>query len=285
MSPVKEGQGSRTAERVAERRAQHQVLDVPAVFVDPLALRIIDPPVAARIRENPQAFNDSLLSPFLRAAFAVRSRLAEDQLAVAVAGGVSQYVVLGAGFDTFAYRNPFSNLRVFEVDHPATQAAKRRRLAEAGIAVPESVTYVSTDFASQSLGESLSRAGFREDAPAFVSWLGVVPYLELEAIAATLRFVGALEPTSAIVFDYGTDPSSLSWIGRRVFSRMARRVAAIGEPWKTFFKPEELLDLLRMCGFTQIKDYDPKELNGLYFAGRRDRLRIGEMLHIALAVV
>src|ERR1051325_11061254 len=112
---MKDGQASRTAERVAQRRAAHQVLDQPPVFVDPLASRVIAAEAADRLRARPEEFNDSRLAPYLRAAFAVRSRFAEDELARAVERGMTQYVVLGAGFDTFAYRNPFPELRVFEV--------------------------------------------------------------------------------------------------------------------------------------------------------------------------
>src|SRR6185437_1053437 len=128
---------------------------------------------------NPADHDRSPLAPYLRAAFAARSRFAEDALRDAVARGVEQYVVLGAGFDTFAYRNPFPSLRVFEVDHPATQARKRQRLAEARIDVPPFATFVPVDFATTSLADGLTNAGFRKDAAAFVSWLGVVPYLEL----------------------------------------------------------------------------------------------------------
>lgn len=280
---MKQGQGSRTAERVAERRAQHQVLDDPPVFVDPLALRIIDPEVAARLASDPRDFDRSLVAPFLRAAFAARSRFAEDELAMAVRAGLSQYVVLGAGFDTFAYRNPFPSLRVFEVDHPATQAVKRERLARAGI--DGRVTFVPVDFSRDSLSERLSEAGFDGHAAAFFSWLGVVPYLELDSIRATLSFVGSLARQTAIVFDYGTPPSQLSLAGRLVYERLAKRVAAIGEPWKTFFAPEELLGLLRACGFSRAHDHGPGELNRRYFSGRADGLRIGEMLHIAKGVV
>jgi len=282
---VRTGQGSRTAERVAERRAAHQLLDAPLVFDDPLALRIIDPETATRLRAHPQEFNRSRLSPYLRAVFAVRSRIAEDELRLAAERGVLQYVVLGAGFDTFAYRNPFPTLRVFEVDHPATQAAKRRRLAAAAIEIPHTMTFVPTDFASMSLADALGAAGFNAAEPAFFSWLGVVPYLERDAIESTLRFVASLPHGTAIVFDYGASPSSLSWLGRLIFNRMAKRVAAVGEPWKTFFAPEDLVVMLRAVGFSTVEDSGPAALNARYFNGRADGLRIGEMARIAKAVV
>jgi len=266
--------GSRTAERVAARRAAHQLLDKPLVFDDPLALRIAAP--------DPDR---SPLAPYLRAAFAARSRFAEDELRDAVARGVEQYVVLGAGFDTFACRNPFPSLRVFEVDHPATQARKRERLAEAEIAVPPSAVFVPIDFATTPLAEALAVAGFRADAPAFVSWLGVVPYLELAAIRDVLAFVASLPAGTTIVFDYGIPPASLSARGRAVFEWMAQRVAAAGEPWKTFFTPPDLMAMLREIGFAEVAGFGPAELNARYFDGRGDGLRLGEMAHMIRAVV
>src|SRR4051794_26740116 len=148
---MREGKASRTADRVAERRAAHQVRDRPLVLDDPIALRVIDPEVARMLREHPPEREASLVGPYLRAFFVMRSRFAEDALADAVRRGVRQYVVLGAGFDTFAYRNPFPELRVFEVDHPDTQAVKRRRLADAGIEIPSSLTFVSIDFNTTAL--------------------------------------------------------------------------------------------------------------------------------------
>jgi methyltransferase (TIGR00027 family) len=282
---MKDNQGSWTAVRVAERRALHQLIDEPRVFDDPLAVRILGAETERQMRATPQAYDRSPLSPYLRAAFVARSRFAEDELAVAVARGVRQYIVLGAGYDTFAYRNPYPDLRVFEVDHPATQAAKRQRLTEVGIEVPPSLTYVPIDFAQTSLPEVLAASGFDDQKPAFVSWLGVVPYLELDAIRATFRFITALPKGTTLVFDYGSQPSDLGLVGRFVFKRMAARVEAAGEPWKTFFAPADLLALLRESGFSLAEDSGPDDLNARYFAGRKDRLRIGKMAHLAKAVV
>ena len=271
---MNEERGSRTAERVAARRAAHQLLDKPVVFDDPLALRIAAPDE-----------DRSPLAPYLRAAFAARSRFAEDELRDAVMRGVGQYIVLGAGFDTFAYRNPFPSLRVFEVDHPATQTRKRQRLAEAHIAVPPSAVFVPIDFATTPLAEALAGAGFRADAPAFVSWLGVVPYLELAAIRDVLAFVASLPAGTTIVFDYGIPPASLSARGRAVFEWMAQRVAAAGEPWKTFFAPPDLIALLHEIGFGEVAGFGPAELNARYFDGRSDGLRLGEMMRMMRATV
>src|SRR5947207_3543514 len=188
---MRDDRASRTAERVAERRAAHQLLDKPTVFDDPLAIAIVDRDAALR--------DQSPLDPYLRAAFAARSRFAEDELGEAYRRGIRQYVVLGAGFDTFAYRNPFAGLRVFEVDHPATQAAKRARLAGAAIRVPDDVVFVPVDFASTSLADALNVSG-----PALFSWLGVVPYLERDAIETTLRYVASVPAGTTAAVDYGT---------------------------------------------------------------------------------
>ena len=282
---MQEGKASRTADRVAERRAAHQVRDRPLVLDDPIALRVIHPEVARALREHPPKHETSLVGPYLRAFFVMRSRFAEDELALAVGGGVRQYVVLGAGFDTFAYRNPFPELRVFEVDHPDTQAIKRQRLTEAGIDIPALLTFVSIDFATTALADALHAAGFDPSAPAFFSWLGVVPYLERPAIDATFRFIAALPQGTAVVFDYAVPPETLSWAGRLIYRQMAKRVAAVGEPWKTFFDPKELMAHLRRLGFTSAEDFDGDALNERYFKGRTDRLKVGGMGHMAMARV
>ena len=165
---VREGEPSRTAFGAAALRAAHQD-DPHPIFTDPLARQILGD------EELPdRAWDQSRLRLFV----AVRHRFAEDALAGAVARGTRQVVVLGAGLDTFAYRNPFPDTQVFEVDHPATGAWKRERLAETGIAVPGNVTYVAVDFERDALGERLAAAGFDGARPAFFLWLGVVPYLE-----------------------------------------------------------------------------------------------------------
>jgi methyltransferase (TIGR00027 family) len=282
---VQEGQASLTADRVAERRAAHQVRDRPLVFEDPLALRIIRPEVARELRERPLAHESSLVAPYLRAFFAMRSRFAEDALGDAVARGVRQYVVLGAGFDTFAYRNPYPDMRVFEVDHPATQATKRERLASGEIAIPSSLTFVSIDFATTALDVAFRDAGFNAVAPAFFAWLGVVPYLERPAIDQTLSFIASLPSGTAVVFDYSVPPESLPWMSRLVVHRMAKRVAAVGEPWKTFLDPSELLRDLHALGFSKAEDFDGDALNRRFFAGRSDRLKVGKGGHMAMASV
>src|SRR5206468_716406 len=133
--------------------------------------------------------------------------------------GVAQYVVLGAGFDTSAYRPPCSttpSLRVFEVDHPNTQAVKRERLAAAQIEIPANLTYIAADLARVPLRDALGDGGFDLAATAFVSWLGVIPYLTLEAITATLTLLGSLPAGLEVVFDYGIPPSELNFVARMI---------------------------------------------------------------------
>jgi methyltransferase (TIGR00027 family) len=276
---------SRTAEGVAARRAVHQLLDTPAVFTDPLAIRLLHPKIAASLRERLRTRERSSVARYLRAFLAARSRLAEDHVDAAVQRGVSQYVILGAGFDTFAYRNPHSNLHVYDVDHPATQVVKRRRLAAVQIAIPASVSYVSADLGEVPLAEALASSTFDSSRPAVFAWLGVVPYLELASIKAVLAYVATLPVGTEIIFDYGVPPRSLNFVARFFYRRIAKRVEAAGEPWKSFFTPQEMCDVLRECDFSIIHDFGAKEINARYFTNRSDRLRVGSAGRIVTAVV
>ena len=234
----------------------------------------------AALRADPNAAADSRA---LRAFLAVRSRVAEDGLADAVARGVRRYVLLGAGLDTFAYRNPHPDLRVFEVDHPDTQAMKRRRLAAAGIAVPSHVTYVGIDFATDALGPTLRAAGL--EPPAFFAWLGVTPYLETDVVLATLDAVAPFATGGGgIVFDYSVPASSLSPERRRAFAALSARVAAAGEPFRSAFEPSVLRAALGRIGLGTIDDLGPDELNARYFAGRPDGLAIMGGAHVVTAI-
>jgi methyltransferase (TIGR00027 family) len=277
------GRPSATAFRVAMRRAAHQVLDSPRVLEDPVALRIVGRARAESLRTDRRTY-DSRFARRLRAFLVARSRCAEDALAEAVARGVKQYVILGAGLDTFAYRNPFpaGTLRVFEVDHPATQAWKVELLRKTGIAIPDGVTFVPVDFASQSLDERLSGSGFDAAAPAFYSWLGVTMYLEREAVLSTLRGIAAA-PGGGIVFDYAISPATLNWFERWVYRGMARRVAAVGEPWRATFVPAELVHTLRELGFADVRDLRAREINARYFAQRADGLGVGTLAGLIAA--
>lgn len=276
---------SRTAEAVAARRAAHQVLDTPPVFTDPLAIHVLHPKIAANFRTRLRTHECSTVARYLRAFLAARSRIAEDHLESAVQRGVFQYVLLGAGFDTFAYRNPHSTVHVYEVDHPATQAVKRRRLAVAKIDIPVNVSHVSVDLAKVPLAEALAASTFDSSQPAVFAWLGVLPYLDLSSIKAVLSYVAARTEGTEIVFDYGVPPRSLNLVARFFYRRMAKRVEAAGESWRTFFTPQEMRNVLRECGFSIIHDLGASEINARYFAGRSDRLRVGSAGRIVIAVV
>jgi methyltransferase (TIGR00027 family) len=269
---------SRTAYVVAMRRAAHQLFDQPKVFDDPLAVPILGPGAEERLRSTPRFGNR--VGRAVRASMAARSRYAEDQLARAVERGTKQYVVLGAGLDTFAYRNPHRSrdLRVFEVDYPATQEWKRERLAGAGIAIPESLTFAAVDFEHQTLAEGLREAGFDATQPAFFSWLGVTMYLGPEAVMGTLRFIASGRPGGGVVFDYMVPREMLSWTGRVIQSALSRRVARAGEPFRTFFSPEQLRTELETMGFHSIENLGAAEINARYFAGRADGLRVPGLL-------
>ncbi len=276
---------SATALGVAMGRAAHQIVDRPTVFDDPLALRIAGADADPARQLDPRWRARTPAASRLRAFLAARSRHAEDALHAAVARGARQYVLPGAGLDTFAYRNPYSagTLRVFEADHPATQHWKRARLAEAGIAVPESVAFAPVDFENESLEDGLRRAGFDNGQITFFSWLGVTPYITRRAVDSTLRFVASLPAGTGIVFDYAVPPTSLDPGACAAFEGLARRVAAAGEPFRTFFEPCALAEILRAVGFGEIEDLGPEALNARYFLGRADGLRVAGAAHIVNA--
>jgi methyltransferase (TIGR00027 family) len=281
---MEEGKFSRTARRVAIRRAAHQLLDEPRVLDDPLASRIIGVEAERELRSNPK--EDHAFARAFRAFMAARSRFAEDELARAVGQGVTQYVVLGAGLDTFAYRNPHAGLRVFEVDHPDTQAWKRKQLREAGITIPPSLTFVPIDFERQTLGDGLGQCGFNANAAAFFSWLGVTPYLTREACMSTLSFIANMPRGSGIVFDFAVDPALLNAGQRQALDALSQRVARYGEPFQLFFDPGKLQDELKQMGFHRTEFLQGKELNERYFKDRKDGLLVrGSIGHLMAAWV
>jgi len=269
---MEEGKFSRTAHRVAIRRAAHQLLDQPRVLDDPLAIRIIGADAAEELQSNPKEHPG--FSRAFRAFMAVRSRYAEDELARAVGQRVNQYVVLGAGLDTFAYRNPWQSLHVFEVDHPATQAWKHERLNAAAIAIPASVTYVPVDFERQTLSAGLEAAGFRTALPAFFSWLGVTPYITRQSCMATLAFIANMPLSSGVVFDFAVDPALLNVGQREAFDALSTRVARLGEPFQLFFHPQKLESELKNLGFHRTELLQRDEINARYFKDREDGLLV-----------
>lgn len=216
----------------------------------------------------------------LQAHVLVRSRYAEDQLEAAVARGVRQFVSLGAGYDTFAYRQPAwaQPLRIFEVDQSATQQAKRQRLDAAGVPVPDNGTYVAADFRRETLAEALVRSGFDVSVPTFVSCLGVLVYLDRSACEAIFRFAASLAHTSEIVATFRqqrntTDPSAL-----------AAAAAAHGEPWISAFEPDALREELLAMGFGAVTLITGSELDVRYTLRRTDGLRPPQRMMMLSAV-
>ena len=183
-------------------------------------------------------------------------------------------MVLGAGLDTFAYRNPHPGLRVFEVDHPATQAWKREQLQAAGIGIPAALTFVPIDFERQTLAEGLGQSGFDLSAAGFFSWLGVTPYLTREASMITLSFVAKMPAGSGVVFDFAVDPALLNAGQREALDALSRRVARYGEPFQLFFDPGRLQDELKEMGFHRTEFLQGKDLNARYFKDREDGLLV-----------
>jgi methyltransferase (TIGR00027 family) len=261
---------SRTALRVALRRAAHQLFDRPLIFKDPVAVPILGRRYAEELRRTPLR-TDRPFSVALRAFLVARSRYAEDTLARAVANGVRQYVLLGAGLDTFAYRNPYPNLRVFEVDHPATQQWKRELLAEGNIVIPPSLTYAPVDFENQALPAQLAAVGFDASAPALFAWLGVTMYLTLTAFRTTIQFIAAQQPGSGVVLDYSQPREALPFLERLGHDSLAARVKLAGEPFQLFFTPGQAA--AELAAFHNIEDLGTEQINQRYFPGRTDQLR------------
>jgi methyltransferase (TIGR00027 family) len=284
---VKPDGPSRTAIRVALRRATHQLIDRPVVFEDPLALRVIGAGWRAQVEADPHRFDRGWFARYLRTFLAARHRFSEDHFREALARGVRQYVLLGAGYDTSALRFGAAQpgLRAFEIDHPATQRVKRARLLESDVAVPPNVSFVPVDFEREALPEKLAAAGFDTSAATFFAWLGVTMYLTRAAFDETIRFVAARPPGSAVVFDY-TLALRLQGMRRRFFFElMALRLRAIGEPWILAFAPDELTRDLRALGFGGIEDLGDTELTERYFRGRDDGLRVSSAARIVYAEV
>ncbi len=252
-----EGQFSRTAIGAAGHRAAHQVLDGASLFVDPLATRILGKDLDSAVADGSDPARRRL-----RLFIALRSRIAEDAARRAIGEGVRQIVVLGAGLDTFGYRvGSIEALRVFEVDHPATQAEKRRRLAEAEIAVPSHLLYAPCDFETRSLNQALEDAGFDPLAAAFFIWLGVTPYLTSAAVEATLRYLAGLPGGAEIVFDYVNPPETIEADEARArHERLSARVAALGEQFRGYFETADLHRRLADLGFDDVEDWGPRRI-------------------------
>ena len=254
---MKLNEPSRTALMVARQRAAHQMLDHGSILYDPFAIKIL--------REDEidvlQFANQHPLASIGRLFTTARSRIAEDALSGAVERGVRQIVILGAGLDTFALRNPHGahEIRIYEVDHPATQAWKRQRLAEVQIALPPWLILVPVDFERDDVGEKLVAAGFQQNSPAFFTWLGVVPYLTQDAVGRTLDCMSSIQ-NSEVVFDYMEPPEAFSEELRQLETARTEQLKKMDERSASRFEPAGMAALLRSHGFRAIEDISFQEI-------------------------
>ena len=247
---MKSDEPSHMALMVARQRAAHQLLDHGAILYDPYAVRIL----GEHEDHVLQAFNSHPMMSMGRLFTAARSRIAEDALARAVERGVRQVVILGAGLDTFALRNPHAaRISIFEVDHPATQAWKRQRLVGAELAPPPWLTFVPVDFERDDLQQKLSSAGFQRTSVAFFTWLGVVPYLTRDAIDDTLGYIASV-PNSEVVFDYSEPPETFTEDVRAYEAARMAQLEKINEQWVNRFEPAGVAAILRSHGFDDMED-------------------------------
>ena len=296
---MEEGKASVTAKVIAMFRAAHLLWDDrPKIFEDTLALqlsgceneaalRVQLDGIESEIAQNTDPHLALTLRRSLTGTVLVRSRYLEDEVEQAVARGVSQYVILGAGLDSFAYRRSdlAKALKVFEVDHRATQGWKTSRLQEAGVELPPNLSLVPVDFEKNSLIDSLRTNGYQTGAPGIFSWLGVTMYLTSDAIFGTLQAIAALKPGTEIIFEYNVPRELLDESGQRLHAALTAFVAARGEPQQSFFEPADLAEQVRKLGFAEISDVGPGEVESRYFAGRSDDLRPLAFVHLMRARV
>jgi len=274
---------SRTAAGVASLRAVHQLVDgTPKILDDPAIVRLLDAQTMAALHAAREQMQSRAVRA-LRSHVVLRSRWAEDRLRAAVERGVRRYVILGAGYDTFIVRQPAwaCDLRIVEVDRAAIQRAKRARLAEVGLAPPANASFLEVDFERETLASALARAGVDTDTPTFFSWLGVTMYLTELAIDAVLRTVASYARQSEIVLTFAQpaerDPEHDG-------PTLAERAAAVGEPWLSYFTPDQIEQKLRDAGFATVEFLTPERAQAEYFAGREDRLPVPRRTSLVSAV-
>jgi methyltransferase (TIGR00027 family) len=267
----------------AVARALHREEPMPSVLDDQLALPLAGEEGSALMERLRSEVPAPILLAFSRWV-CVRARLPEDVVERAVAEGVRQYVILGAGLDSFAYRRGdlLDRLRVYEVDHPASQSWKRARLADLDIECPANLVFAPVDFETQTLREGLEGSGFDFSVPAVFSWIGVTMYLTLQAIEATLATVAACAAGTRIVLTYNRPRSALEGAGLAAENVFAEIASQMDEPFVSVFEPAEAEELVRRCGFADIVHFGPPEALHAYFAGRDDvRLHGAQRLIVA----
>jgi methyltransferase (TIGR00027 family) len=270
---------SHTALGTAYLRAAHQLLESkPFLFDDPVALPLLGPEGLKLIQDTADNYRTPEMLA-LRAHVVLRSRFTEDRLTAAVSRGITQYVILGAGFDTFALRQPpwAKNLKIIEVDHSGTQTMKRSYINAAGLTMPGNAVFADIDFERESLLDGLLRHNISMDKPTFFSWLGVTMYLREDAVDAVLRSVARFPVDSEIVLTFLTQSSDSP-------SPLAQRVANLGEPFVSYFEPDALEAKLLGAGFSKVEFLTPAEAEAQYFRQRPKDLPVPKQINILCAV-
>lgn len=303
---MKDNQFSRSALLMAYVRGYHALHDLPKIFDDFLACHLVpeeahnaieqgmrsmylnDPAYAASQPDQATALAAVMQAIPSTSHTLSRSRFMEDNLEEAVKEGVRQYVILGAGMDTFAFRHPemLGQLQVFEVDHPATQAFKRSRINELGWKKPAQLHFIPVDFTKENLAAALRASSYDVQALSFLSWLGVTYYLPREAVFTTLRAFADVAPAgSTVIFDYmDTDAFVPGKVAKRMQLAM-EKVRHVGEPLITGFDPSALAAALAPLGLRLHENLTPKDIQKRYFQGRTDGYYACEHIHFAWAVV
>jgi methyltransferase (TIGR00027 family) len=298
-SVVKESGVPRTAILSAMMRAAHLLLDgEPKIFSDPFALSLSGFEGEAGLTAALGNFVATLEADagvecaratfnYLRAGMTMRSRYTEDELSDAVQRGIAQYVILGAGLDSFVYRRKTLApvLRVFEVDLPSSQRWKRERLRALNMAEPDGMVFVPLDFERQRLVDGLRAAGYRVDRPAFFSWLGTTQYLTAKAVFKTLKEIASLAAGSEVVFTYQVTEDALAGGDRQVLHVLKARAAQGGAPWVSSFEPAALVARLKGSGFSDAVAFGPERALTRYFAARTDGLVVPRLSHLMKARV
>jgi methyltransferase (TIGR00027 family) len=275
---------SQTALMAAAARAAHLIVDhEPVIFADELAAALLGEQADEFISYH-RAHGTHLVLSCARAQVLCRSRFTEDHLAACVRTGLTQYVILGAGLDSFAYRTK-SAVRVFEVDHPATQQWKRGQLAAARIPVPDTVSFVAMDFERDQLAGRLAQAGFDPSRPALVSWLGVTMYLTGAAISQTLAEISGFAPCTQLITDYILPAALRDDTGNAYAGLVAPAAAERGEPWLTFLAPDDMSALLQRHGFGAVEHVRQRDSIPAALWDRSDSLRPAGLSVLARATI
>ena len=280
-------EASRTALATAYLRAAHQLLDAaPKILDNPIAVRLLGEDASRKIRESADRYRNPETQA-MRSHVVLRSRFAEDRLAAAVQRGVSQYVILGAGFDTFAFRQPAwaKSLKIFEIDHSSTQSVKRSFITKARLDLAANVSFAQIDFEHESLLEGLCRHHVSMEEPAFFSWLGVTVYLKEAAIDAALKSMAAYPSGSEVVLTFKQPPVKTAGRAAEAARKLADNVASVGEPFVSFFEPRAMEAKLLNAGFGKVAFLDLETADAQYFASRPADLPKPKHINIVSAVL